>query len=149
MPAAVAGSGAFVAIYALAQVSESFGEMLLMAPFGASCVLLFVLPQSPLARPRSVVGGHVLSAMVGLAVLTLLGNTALALGLAVGLAIAAMKITGTVHPPAGADPIVVLVSGAGWSFLVMPVIAGTLVLVAVAFVYHRLVSKQPYPLTFE
>jgi CBS-domain-containing membrane protein len=143
--ALVSGLGGGVAIFILASLSLSLERMLLIAPFGATCVLLFVLPQSPLARPRNVIGGHSLSAIAGLAVLHLLGTGAVACGLAVGLAIAAMQITDTVHPPAGGTPLVVLILGAGWSFLVLPILAGTIALVLLAYAYHRFVSGRTYP----
>jgi CBS-domain-containing membrane protein len=144
-PAAVSGLGGFLVIYLLSQLSASFGVLLLVAPFGASCVLVFALPQSPLAQPRNVIGGHLISAFIGIAIFGLLGAHPLSFALAVGLAIAAMQATGTLHPPAGADPIVVLATGASWSFLVMPMLAGTLVIVAVAYCYHRFVSRRSYP----
>ena len=68
-PALVSGLGGAGAIWLLAALTESLGQLLLIAPFGASCVLLFALPQSPLARPRNVIGGHVISALIGLLVL--------------------------------------------------------------------------------
>jgi CBS-domain-containing membrane protein len=66
------------------------------------------------------------------------------MALAVGLAIAVMQWTKTVHPPAGADPLVVMLSGAGWPFLLSPVLLGSLFVVTVAWAYHRL-SRTPYP----
>jgi CBS-domain-containing membrane protein len=143
--AAISGLGGFVTIYLLARLSASLNTVLLIAPFGASCVLVFALPQSPLAQPRNVIGGHLISAFVGLAVLTLFGVSPLTYALAVGLAIAAMQLTGTLHPPAGADPIVVLLAGAGWPFLLTPILAGTVSIVITAIIYHRCVSKRPYP----
>src|SRR5437016_841498 len=68
--AVVSGLGGFVTIYLLARLSATLGAVLLIAPFGASCVLVFALPHSPLAQPN-VIGGHFISAFVGLAVLTL------------------------------------------------------------------------------
>ncbi|MBK4216700.1 HPP family protein [Paracoccus caeni] len=119
--------------------------MLLIAPFGASCVLLFALPASPLARPRNVVGGHFLTALMGLLALTFIGDGVLAMGIGVGLGIAAMQFTETLHPPAGGNPLVVIMTGAGWSFLALPIIAGALILLLVAFIYHRFVSKRAWP----
>lgn len=142
--ALISGLGGFVAVYLLAQATQSLGELLLIAPFGASCVLLFALPQSPLAQPRNVVGGHLISTFVGLTVLTVVGSHPFAMGMAVGLAIMAMQITGTLHPPAGGDPLVVIATGAGWSFLATPVLVGTIALVAIAYGYHRFVSRQEY-----
>ncbi|MFK0161072.1 HPP family protein [Rhizobium sp. NPDC090279] len=144
-PATVSGLGGFLVIYVLAQLSQTLGVLLLVAPFGASCVLVFALPQSPLAQPKNVIGGHLISAFIGIAVYGLLGAHPLSFALAVGLAIAAMQVTGTLHPPAGADPIVVLATGASWSFLVMPMLAGTLLIVAAAYCFHRFISHRSYP----
>ncbi len=63
-----------------------------------------------------------------------------------GLSIALMELTGTLHPPAGADPIVVILAKAGWSFILSPVLGGALLIVATAFVYHRIVSQRSYPI---
>jgi CBS-domain-containing membrane protein len=143
--AVISGTGGLLAITLLARLSFSLNTPLLIAPFGASCVLVFAIPQSPLAQPRNVIGGHLLSSAIGLAVLGLMGASPLAYGLAVGLAIAAMQFSGTLHPPAGADPIVVILAGASWHFLVLPVLAGTVAIVLIAAVYHKLISKRPYP----
>ncbi len=144
--AAVSGLGGFLVIFLLAQASASLHATLLIAPFGASCVLVFALPHSPLARPRNVIGGHLLSAAVGISIYALFGAAPWSFGLAVGLAIALMELTGTLHPPAGADPIVVILAKAGWSFLLSPVLAGAVLIVAAAFVYHRVLSQRPYPI---
>nr|WP_231571255.1 HPP family protein [Paenibacillus sp. VKM B-2647] len=122
---------------------------LLMAPFGATCVLAFALPDSPLAQPRNIVGGHALSTAIGLGTMAVCGTHAWSMALAVGLAIAAMQLTRTVHPPAGADPLLVMLSGAGWSFLLAPVVAGSVLIVAIAYLYHRLAAgsstQRRYP----
>jgi CBS-domain-containing membrane protein len=120
---------------------------LLIAPFGASCVLVFAIPQSPLAQPRNVIGGHLISTAAGLSVFGMLGQTPLAFALGVGLAIAAMLLTGTVHPPAGADPIVVILAGASWPFLFVPVLIGTVCIVLLGAGFHRWVTGKTYPLT--
>ncbi|GAA4165281.1 hypothetical protein GCM10023069_16420 [Shinella granuli] len=67
------------------------------------------------------------------------------MGLGVGLAIALMQFTDTLHPPAGGNPLVVILAGAGWSFLLLPIAAGTGALVLLAWLYHRFVSKRVYP----
>jgi CBS-domain-containing membrane protein len=109
-------------------------------------VLAFALPQSPLAQPRNVIGGHLISTAVGITAFSLLGNQPLAFGAAVGFAIAAMELTGTLHPPAGADPIVVLTAKASWTFLISPVLTGAVAIVLLAIVYHRAISRRPYPI---
>ncbi len=146
VPALVAGLGGALAIGILASLAEGLGQMLLIAPFGASSVLLFCLPESPLAQPRNVIGGHLVSAFVGLAALALIGPGPLGYALGVGCAIALMRLTETLHPPAGADPLVILFGGAGWSFLAVPVLSGAIALVLIAWIYHRLVTGKRYPL---
>lgn len=126
----------------LTQISQASW---LIAPFGASCVLVFGLPESPLAQPRSVIGGHVISALVGLLVLALCGNGWWAQALAVGLALFAMQQTRTVHAPAGANPLVVMALQPAWSFLLTPVLSGACVIVVLAWVVNNLRSRGSYP----
>ena len=142
----VSGLGGFLVIFALSQLGSSLHTALLVAPFGASCVLVFALPRSPLAQPRNVIGGHLISSTVGVVILAALGHSPLAYGVAVGLAIAAMQATDTLHPPAGADPIVVLATGASWSFLALPILVGSTTIVAAAYAFHRRISGRGYPL---
>ncbi|CAN7227277.1 HPP family protein [Paenibacillus sp. LjRoot153] len=140
----VPGIGGFLAILLCSLLGDLVSISLLMAPFGASCVIAFALPQSPLAQPRSLIGGHVLSTLVGLCALTAFGVHAWSLALAVGAAITLMQLTRTLHPPAGADPLLVMLTGAGWSFLLTPVLLGAALIVLVALGYHR-ATKTPYP----
>ncbi|MUG72150.1 HPP family protein [Paenibacillus validus] len=138
------GLGAFAAIFAIVQLGAWSGALLLMAPLGASCVLVFALPGSPLAQPRSIVGGHLLSTAIGLALQHTVGFHAWSAALGVGLAITLMQLTRTLHPPAGADPLVVMLGGAAWSFLWTPALLGSALIVAVAWAFHRLL-RRPYP----
>jgi CBS-domain-containing membrane protein len=143
--ALIAGVGGAAAISVLALCARLAVTPLIIAPFGASCVLLFAVPASPLAQPRNVIGGHILSALVGLLVVALLGHSPATMAVGVGLAIAVMRLTGTVHPPAGADPIVVALAGAPWWFFAVPAGVGAAILVICAIVYHRFVSGLRYP----
>ena len=127
----------------LAGAGDLVHAPLLIAPFGASCVLVFAPPQSPLAQPRNVIGGHLISAAVGQANYALVGAHPWGFAIGVGVAIAAMQITGATYPPAGADPIVVILARSGW--LLSPVLAGTLTIVAIAVVVHRWGSRCTYP----
>lgn len=144
--AALAGAvGGFAAIGLLALLTEWSAASWIMAPFGASCVLAFGLWDSPLAQPRNIIGGHLLSTFVGLLVYHLIGGGTLSLALGVGLAIGLMMVTRTTHPPAGADPIVVILAGSGWSFLLTPVLAGSVVIVAAALLLNNLDPTRRYP----
>lgn len=137
--------GAIVAIAVTGWLSVLSGIPWLMAPFGASCVLAFGVPDSPLAQPRAIVGGHLVATVVGLVVVTLLGDGWLACALGVGLALAAMQVTRTVHAPAGADPLIVIVAHAPVSYLISPVLAGSLVIVLTAWVINNARSTHSYP----
>lgn len=138
-------AGGSVAIGLLGLLTEWSSEAWIMAPFGASCVLAFGLWDAPLSQPRNIVGGHVVSAFVGLAVYHLLGGGPVCMALAVGLAIAAMILTKTTHPPAGANPLVVMMAGSDWSFLLAPVLLGAASIAALALIVNNLNRKRRYP----
>lgn len=140
-----AGVGGAIAIAIVALLSESSGVVWLMAPFGATCVLLFSVPTSPLSQPANVVGGHFVSTLIGLGVLAVLPVTWWSMALGVGLAIAVMAAMRITHPPAGADPLVVMVAGAGFDFLLFPTLTGSVALVLVAALIHRLAPRIQYP----
>lgn len=137
--------GGALGIALLGGLSKMTGNALLMAPFGATCVLLFAVPESPLAQPRSVVGGHLLATVIGIFFLTVMGNDWPSIGLAVGTAIAGMQLTRTVHPPAGATPIVAIMGGAKWHFLFSPVLAGCALLLVLALFFNNLAKTRHYP----
>jgi CBS-domain-containing membrane protein len=137
--------GGACGIFILGGLSNLAGDPLLMAPFGATCVLLFAAPESAFAQPRAVIGGQVIATIIALGVLSIFGTPWWAMPLAVGAAMGAMQLTHTVHPPAGATPIVILLSAPGWRFLVTPVVAGSATLVLVAFGFHNLARRRSYP----
>lgn len=115
----------------------SDGHGLIVAPFGATAVLLFGNPGSPLAQPRNVVLGSGLAALVSVLCVQLLGSAPWVMGLAVGITIALGQRLRCLHPPAGALAVVGVVQGARLSYLLFPVLPGALLMVLLAFVYHR------------
>ncbi|WP_087023335.1 HPP family protein [Thaumasiovibrio subtropicus] len=117
---------------------------LLIAPFGASCVLLFAAATSPLAQPRNVIGGHVIAAIIGLSMLMIFGDNSIAMVLSVGVAIAAMQGLKVIHPPAGATPLVIFMSHAETTILI-PALFGSLLLVIIALAFHRLLYRAAWP----
>ncbi len=141
----LAGAGAMIAIAAVASLTDLTGTEFLMAPFGASCFLAFAAPDSPLAQPRNIVFGHLISTAVGLVVLNLLGAGWPAMAVAVGLAVTLMQVTRTGHAPAGADPLVVMALSPAWDFLVFPVLVGAIVIALVALVFNNLRKGVSYP----
>jgi CBS-domain-containing membrane protein len=141
----LAGAGGFVAIGGIGLLTVWAGTPLLVAPFGATCVLLFSVANSPLSQPMNVVCGHVLSTAVALALRMVLPNEWWAVALAAGLAIALMAAFRVTHPPAGADPLVVFAADPGLVYLLSPVLSGSLLLVAIATAYHR-TTGTVYPM---
>lgn len=137
------GLGGAFTIALLGFTGDFFGVPLLIAAFGSSCVLLFLVPDSPFSRPVSVVGGHVVAATCGLLIHSVLPTAWWSLGIAVGLAMIGMASLRVIHPPAGGTPIAILLSHQGWDYLLMPVLVGSLVLSACALGYRRLVRNAP------
>ena len=138
--------GAIVAISALSFVAMTTQSLMLLGSFGASALLLFALPEAPLSQPRSVVVGHLAASLIALGCLALFGPQWWAVGLATGLGVGFMMVTRTVHPPAGSNAIIVFLAKPGAVFLVGSTLAGTLMLVAMAMVYHRTTRRHKYPL---
>lgn len=138
--------GGLLGIGVIAILTQSFGLPFMMAPLGATCVLLFAVPDAPLAQPRNVIGGHLVSSFVGIVVAKYLGVSPLCMGIAVGVAIALMQLTRTLHAPAGADPLVVILAGGvTWDFLLVPVLASSVVLVLIALVLNNASSTSQWP----
>jgi CBS-domain-containing membrane protein len=113
----------------------------LIPPFGASLVLVMAVHDSPLASPRNVFFGHVLSASSGVLMFYFFENTSLSIALGLALAIMAMQITNTVHPPAGANPIIAILGAKTFEFVIMPVAIGASFIVLFAFIYNKIWNR--------
>lgn len=137
--------GSFIGIAATAYLSVKTGAPLLMAPFGATSVLIFGVPDSPLAQPRNVIGGNFIAALVSLTILHLFGAEPWAMGMAVATAIGMMQFTGTLHPPSGAVALVIMMTKAQWQFLLTPTLEGSIILVLCAVVFNNLAQDRTYP----
>lgn len=142
-----AGIGALIGIGLISMLGEWTHLPLLIAPFGATCALLFLVPESPLSQPANVIGGHLITATIALGADALLPGTWWGIALAVGTGIIAMGLARLVHPPAGANPIIVMYSHPGLQFIFIPVLLGAIALVGLAVLIHRLPPRPiPYPL---
>nr|WP_243360868.1 HPP family protein [Fundidesulfovibrio terrae] len=125
--------------------------VLLIGSFAASCVLLYGAPRSPLAQPRNLLGGHVISALAGVAIRLLVpGPVWLAGALAVATAIAVMHITRTLHPPGGATAFIAVTGGPkivalGYAYALVPAGLGALILLVVAVMVNNLAKGRRYP----
>jgi CBS domain-containing membrane protein len=144
-----AGLGvAAVGMLAKLLTHETNAPLLLAPPVASSAVLVFAIPASPLAQPRAVIGGNVLSALVGVACGMLIPHGAVAGPAAVGLSICAMLLLGCLHPPAAAVAFVAALAPAelGWSYAVTPIALGSALLCLAGALYAPLVGRvYPHP----
>jgi CBS-domain-containing membrane protein len=134
-----------IAISTLYGVSHWTDSVMIMAPFGATCVLVFGAPDSPLAQPRNVIGGHLIATAISLLLLQTLGNSWWVVALGISTTIGVMQYTKTLHPPAGADPLVVLLTQAPWSFIFIPVLMGAVILVLCGVITNNFAKDRHYP----
>ena len=139
----ISAFGAFLCISVLAYLN-SFDEsnLWLIPPFGASMVLVMAVHESPLAHPKNILFGHIISAFSGVFIFSVLGSSFISLGLAVGLAIFLMMATKTVHPPAGANPIIAILGAKGMGFILMPVAVGASFIVLFAIIYNKSLKRN-------
>lgn len=148
-------AGSFLGIAAVGFLDERFCSgtdlVLIIGSFGASAVLLFGAIKSPLAQPRNLLGGHILSALIGVTAYKILpGNLWLASALAVATAIAVMHATKTLHPPGGATALIAVIGGAkihglGYLYALMPIGAGAVIMLAAALFVNNLPAARRYP----
>ena len=136
---------ASLAILAISKVTILFGHPLLIGSFGASAVLLFGANDSPLAQPRNLVGGHLLSALVAVMVVAVVGSTPFAMAIAVGFSIFLMNVTHTTHPPGGATALIGVHGAVGPCFILFPVLTGAVILLAIAIFTNNVVYHRSYP----
>ncbi|MHB8886778.1 MAG: HPP family protein [Methylovirgula sp.] len=123
---------------------------LLVAPMGASAVLLFAVPASPLAQPWSIVGGNTVSALVGITAVHFIPDPITAAAIAVAVAIGAMSLLRCLHPPGGAAAITAVLGGpavlaAGYQFAFVPVGLNSALLVLLGWLFHKLSRRHAYP----
>ena len=141
--------GGTLSILVLIFLGKYVGHIWIMAPFGASCVLLYAASQSPFSQPRNLIFGHLVAATIGLVLLKIFGSNVWTIALAVGLSISLMQFLRCVHPPAGATPLVILLGGSyvqfDWSFLIFPVFFGAIILVAIAYLVNNFRATQKWP----
>ena len=139
--------GGLIAISCLGILSNLSTYSLLIAPFGASTVLLFGAPNSPLAQPRNLVIGNLIGAISAVLCVFFFGSSPLASGIAVGLAIALGQVFRCLHPPAGAVALLGVLHKASPIFILIPVLLGSLILLGIAFGFHNFQKReQSYPL---
>tara|TARA_B100000963_G_scaffold154523_1_gene134540 strand:- start:604 stop:1068 length:465 start_codon:yes stop_codon:yes gene_type:complete len=118
----------------------------LIASFGSSMVLLYGYPESPFAQPKNVFFGHLLTALVGIIILIFVPLPIfITIPIAVGLGVGLMILFNVTHPPAGGNPIIVIVGSVSFEYLFSPVITGSIIILIFAIILNRLILKKKYP----
>tara|TARA_B100001939_G_C16876496_1_gene588895 strand:- start:427 stop:903 length:477 start_codon:yes stop_codon:yes gene_type:complete len=121
--------------------------LFLAASFGSSMVLLFGFPESPFAQPRNVFFGHLVTALIGVIFVNLIPLPIfINIAIAVGTGIFFMILLNVVHPPAGGNPVMVIIGSVSYDYLVFPIISGCFIIILLAIIVNRFILKKNYPL---
>ena len=120
----------------------------LIASFGSTMVLLFGYPESPFAQPKNIFFGHLLTASIGVVFVNFIPLPLyLSIPLAVGIGVGLMILLNVTHPPAGGNPVIVLMGSASYNYLLNPIIFGSIILILFGVILNRFIAKKKYPLT--
>ncbi|MCF6247165.1 MAG: HPP family protein [Desulfobacula sp.] len=147
-------AGAFCGILSIAWLSHIFKDtdlVFIVGSFGASAVLIYGAVKSPLAQPRNLLGGHIISAAIGVATYKLSGNYLwFAAPFSVATAIAAMHATKTLHPPGGATALIAVIGSQkihalGFYYVLMPIGVGAFIMLLIALLTNNLCKSRKYP----
>ena len=146
--ALVAGLFSAITIAALTLLTykTQYG-IFLIASFGSSMVLLYGYPENPFAQPKNILFGHVLTTICGMFFLYFIPLPIyITIPLAVGLGVASMIALDVTHPPAGGNPIIVIMGSVSLDYLINPILSGTIIILVFGIILNRLILKKKYPL---
>ena len=136
-----------IGILTLLTYKTEFG-IFLIASFGSSMVLLYGYPESPFAQPKNVFFGHLVTATVGMFFLYLIPLPLfIIIPLAVGFGVGLMILLNVTHPPAGGNPIIVIIGSVSLDYLLSPIISGSIIILVFAIIINRFILKKSYPKT--
>ena len=139
-------AGAFIiAVLSYLSLETSTGLWLTFS-FGSTTLIVLVFYKSEVAQPYNVFFGHLLAAVVGVIIKELFGISFLTLSISVGISITLMMYLKVVHPPAAANPIVVILNDASYDFIIFPIIIGLILLLLLSIVINKIILKRNYPL---
>ena len=136
-----------IGILTLLTYKTEFG-IFLIASFGSSMVLLYGYPESPFAQPKNVFFGHLVTASVGMFFLYLIPLPLfIIIPLAVGFGVGLMILLNVTHPPAGGNPIIVIIGSVSLDYLISPIISGSIIILVFAIIINKFILKKSYPKT--
>ena len=134
-----------IGVLTLLTYKTDFG-LFLIASFGSTMVLLYGYPESPFAHPKNIFFGHLVTATVGVIVLAFIPLPEyILIPIAVGLGVFLMIMLNVTHPPAGGNPIIVIIGSASFDYLLSPVITGSIIIIIFGVVLNKLILKKNYP----
>ena len=135
-----------IGILTLLTYKTEFG-LFLIASFGSSMVLLFGYPESPFAQPKNIFFGHLITSIVGLIFLNFVPLPLfLIIPFAVGFGVGLMILLNVTHPPAGGNPIIVILGSVSMNYLVSPIITGSIIILIFGVIINRFILKKEYPI---
>mgnify|MGYP003384986101 FL=1 len=130
-------------------ILQADNHPMVLASTGASAMLIFAIPHSPVSQPWPLVGGHIISAFIGISAYYLIANPILASSAAIGMAMLAMHHTGSMHPPGGATAVTAVIGGnavheLGYYFVVVPVFFNSIILLSIAMAVATFRKRNPF-----
>ena len=135
-----------IGILTLLTYKTEFG-LFLIASFGSSMVLLFGYPESPFAQPKNIFFGHLITSIVGLIFLNFVSLPLfLIIPFAVGFGVGLMILLNVTHPPAGGNPIIVILGSVSMDYLLSPIITGSIIILIFGVIINRFILKKEYPI---
>ena len=118
----------------------------LVASFGSTMVLLYGYPESPFAKPKNIFFGHLLTSLIGVVCLHIIPLPIfLLIPLAVGIGVMLMILLNVTHPPAGGNPIIVIIGSVSFEYLLSPIVTGSIILIGFGYIINKFILKKQYP----
>ena len=134
-----------IGVLTLLTYKTNFG-LFLIASFGSSMVLLYGYPESPFAKPKNILFGHLVTSTIGIQFYNFIPLPIyISIPLAVGLGVGLMILLDVTHPPAGGNPIIVILGSVSFDYLFSPILTGCLIIIVFGIILNKFVAKKKYP----
>jgi len=142
---ALAWFGSLALLVILFMLTRLFLVSFMLGSFAGTCAYIFGYPEQSFSQPRNIIGGHFISAIISLILFSALGTQVWIVCIAISTSIAFMMYTGTMHPPAAANPLIIVLTPTTWSILFSPILIGCLIIIGAGYIYNNLANPRSYP----